>query len=367
MGDLFHLVDNGSEKSDASLEEESNAQNTHVFDSDTMGLDMLINPNYNSGNYNSNTCPINDDDESDGKTNIFASSEEEEGSDEEIIEKPKRAPQFSHTFKPVSYMESNINEEDINRQKTELLYQFDRLEKKGVKLPRQFTIESSLDDMKSTFERIKRDRERDTAVRTSGKWLVAAATGLEFMNNKFDPFDINLNGWSESVHESINDYDEIFEELNDKYHGPSKFPPEIRLMGSLAASAFFFHASNAMFKTATPDMNDVLNDNPDLKRQFAEASARKMGSQMPMGGMGSFFSSMLGGGVPMAAPPAPSGRMSGPSDLDNILANLESKNDIKDNISTATPSEISEMTDTNSIRNLMGRTRKNKNKKSINI
>ena len=40
---------------------------------------------------------------------------------------------------------------------------------------------------------------------------------LEFLNNKFDPFDIKLDGWSESVNESINDYDEVFEELAEKY------------------------------------------------------------------------------------------------------------------------------------------------------
>ena len=36
-----------------------------------------------------------------------------------------------------------------------------------------------------------------------------AAVGLEFLNNKFDPFSVNLDGWSESVND-IFDYDEIF-------------------------------------------------------------------------------------------------------------------------------------------------------------
>ena len=48
---------------------------------------------------------------------------------------------------------------------------------------------------------------------------MAAVTGLEFLNNKFDPFSVNLDGWSESVNESIFDYDEIFEELYAKYGG----------------------------------------------------------------------------------------------------------------------------------------------------
>ena len=36
--------------------------------------------------------------------------------------------------------------------------------------------------------------------------MMAFASGVEFMNSKFDPFDIKLDGWSESLHENLNDY-----------------------------------------------------------------------------------------------------------------------------------------------------------------
>ena len=38
-------------------------------------------------------------------------------------------------------------------------------------------------------------------------------SGVEFMNNRFDPFDLKLDGWSESVHENITDYKDIFAEF----------------------------------------------------------------------------------------------------------------------------------------------------------
>ena len=43
--------------------------------------------------------------------------------------------------------------------------------------------------------------------------MTAAITGIEYLNNKFDPFDVKLDGWSESINENITNYDEIFEEL----------------------------------------------------------------------------------------------------------------------------------------------------------
>ena len=39
-----------------------------------------------------------------------------------------------------------------------------------------------------------------------GKMLMACITGIEFLNGKFDPFNVKLDGWSESMNEGINDY-----------------------------------------------------------------------------------------------------------------------------------------------------------------
>ena len=102
--------------------------------------------------------------------------------------------------------------------------------------------------------------------------LIAFVTAIEFLNHKFDPADIKLDGWSESVHEGITDYDDIFEELHEKYKSKSKMAPELRLMLSLGGSAFMFHLTNTMFKSSLPGMEDVMRQNPDLMKQFAAAT-----------------------------------------------------------------------------------------------
>ena len=45
---------------------------------------------------------------------------------------------------------------------------------------------------------------------------MAVTSGVEYLNGKFDPFDIRLEGWSENMMENVGDYDEVFEELHDK-------------------------------------------------------------------------------------------------------------------------------------------------------
>lgn len=342
--------------------------------SNDMGLDMLLGDKF---------TPKEEESESDdGKTNVFGSSDEE-SEDGNVVHNTKRHDVVGEELNTYSFKPSSIfgasphsrSEDDINKEKSELLYQFDRMEKKGIKLPRMFTMDSSLDDMQSTYDRMKRDREMDASVQFQKKMLLACTTGIEFMNTRFDPFDIKLEGWSESVHESVEDYDEIFEELHEKYKYKSKMAPELKLLMTLGGSAFMFHLTNTMFKTSLPGMGDVLKQNPDLMRQFAAATANTMASSgNDPTGMSSVFSNMMGGVPERGQPPAPpKGRMSGPSDLDGIIASLETS-DRMETMSTVTPSEISEMTETNSIRHLLGessgkRSRKqtNGNKKTIDI
>lgn len=163
-------------------------------------------------------------------------------------------------------------------EKKEILYQMSRLEAKGCELPRKFTMQSDLEEMRSEYHRILREKEIDASVRFQRKMLMAMVTGVEFLNTRFDPFDVKLDGWSEQVHESINDYDDIFEELHEKYKSSGKkMAPELRLLMSLSGSAFMFHLTNSMFKSASlPGVEQVLRADPDLMKQFQSAAMQQM-------------------------------------------------------------------------------------------
>jgi len=104
------------------------------------------------------------------------------------------------------------NIQDEMTEKKEILYQFDRLRSKGVKVPYDFNMNSNIHEMRSSYERIKREREIDASVRFQRKMMMGFVTGCEFLNTRYNPFSVELDGWSEQVHESVDDYDDIFEE-----------------------------------------------------------------------------------------------------------------------------------------------------------
>ena len=111
------------------------------------------------------------------------------------------------------------------REKSSVLRKLEALEKKGAKLTKKYSMESSLDEMKGEYEMILADKAKANSCKFQGRMLMAAVTGIEFLNNRFDPFDIKLDGWSEQINENIDDYDEIFGELHEKYQSKATMAP----------------------------------------------------------------------------------------------------------------------------------------------
>jgi hypothetical protein len=166
---------------------------------------------------------------------------------------------------------------DIIKEKREILYQLSRLEAKGYAIPNNYNMQSDLQEMKQEYERIVRDKDIDASIRFQRKMLMAFVTGSEYLNTRYDPFAIKLEGWSEQVHENITDYDDIFEELHDKYKAKGKkMAPELRLFISLTGSAFMFHLTSKMFKESSiPGVEEVFKANPELMKQFQSAAAKQ--------------------------------------------------------------------------------------------
>jgi len=182
-------------------------------------------------------------------------------------------------------------EEEL-RQKKALLTKLQRLDGNGIG-GQKMNLANSLDDIKAEYEKRTDSRNLEASIRFQRNALMTFVTGVEMVNEKFGsrlPVKPRLKGWSESVHTNIEDFDEIFEELYDMYKDSAKMHPMVRLVGTLGVSATMYHLTNtAAERSGIPGMADVLNENPELQRQFAAAMMAKMG-----GGLGNFMSAASG-------------------------------------------------------------------------
>jgi len=230
----------------------------------------------NKINKNKKKYDDDDDEEEDDDDEEEGEDEEEDGEEDEEEEEDDEDGDIKSNSSGGS---NNIvkSKKDIIAEKREILYQLKRLEDKGYKIPNSYNMQSDLLEMKQEYNRIIRDKEIDSSVRFQRKMLMAFVTGTEYLNTRYDPFSIKLEGWSEQVHDNIVDYDDIFEELHEKYKSKGrKMPPELRLFISLSGSAFMFHLTSRMFKeSAIPGVEEVLKSNPSLMKEFQNAAAKQ--------------------------------------------------------------------------------------------
>ena len=165
-----------------------------------------------------------------------------------------------------------LTPEQESAKKTEGLTLLERMDRKGV-TGTKMTAANSLDEINAELAKRKDSKGLEASIRFQRSMLTTVTSGMEFLNSRYDPLGVALDGWSEQVNENIEDYDEIFEELYDKYKDKSKVAPEVRLIMSLGLSAAMCHVTNTMFKSRMPGMDDILRKNPELAKQMAKAAA----------------------------------------------------------------------------------------------
>jgi hypothetical protein len=262
----------------SSSEEET--ENTYTTESevmteeDTGDADRLLGNNHegDGDSDENNFDPFNNDEESGSSgsggdetsnegTNTTSQSGEETNA---TASSRRRPPQRQKTL------------DEINQEKQEMLYRLDRFEQNGFKASRKFNMTSNYDDIKFEYERIKKQRDVDKSIKFQRKILMAVSSGVEFLNGKFDPLNIKLDGWSESIYENLQEYDEVFEDLHEKYKEKVKVAPELKLLMMVGGSAFMFHLTNSLFKSKMPGLGDILQQNPELARNVQQAAMNSM-------------------------------------------------------------------------------------------
>jgi hypothetical protein len=205
-----------------------------------------------------------------------------------LFSNSQTAPLSSSSLAPAPA--PRLTAEEEKAEKSDLINKLQRLESKGIAVSRRYTMDNTLEEIKQEYARLVDSRNLEASLRFQRQALMSVVTGVEWLNGRFDPFDLKLDGWSESVHENVEDFDEIFEELYDKYKERGKMPPEARLVMALAGSGFMCHVSNTFLRSRMPSMDDVLRNNPEIARQMATAAAKQAGP-----GFGNFMSMAMGG------------------------------------------------------------------------
>ncbi len=246
--------------------------------------------------------------------------------------------------------------EEQMEKKQKYLEGLDKFRRRGMKVA-SLDINSPFEEVENEYNRHKRTVDVEASIQFSRKMLMACVTGLEYLNSRYDPLGLQLDGWSESVIEDIHNYDDVFEKLYDKYHTSFEMAPEFELLLMVAGSAFMYHLTNSMFKSAMPGAGSA--GNPDMmknmRRGVMGAMRGAFNGASNGGGVTGMMSGMFGGGGGGAAasrsqqpqqqqsnkagPPPPASSRSPRREMRAPSANMD---DLLNNLMDREPAEVSE-------------------------
>ena len=192
----------------------------------------------------SNPDKRHDESEEESEEDGTVASEEEEGSVGSDVD------EYSENGEDDEELSPSEGYASLEEEKQDLLYKLHRIKQKGVHISNKLSVYSDIRELRAEVNKIRKDAQIDSGLKMSKKALMAIVSGLEFLNNRYDPFEVELEGWSETVMLNVNDgdYDNCLERICEKYAGKSNTPPEIEILLTLAGSAMMFHITNSMFK-----------------------------------------------------------------------------------------------------------------------
>lgn len=235
----------------------------------------------------------------------------------------------------------------INEKKRKILGYFDRMQRRGRPPSRRFTMDDTLEDMEAEKKAMSNDNNMEFALKLMENVTLGIATVSEYGASAVPRAGIRLNGYSNSVNDTMEDFYPIFEEMWDKYQEVFNFGPEMKYVYLMMTTAYMTHMTNTFTQAYGPAAGDVMKENPELAKQFAAKymeksmgavhAARAAAAAAPapppaaprpaaapprdiLSEMASFLG-IPGGGPPNAMASKPK-TMSGPQNVDDILRNV---------------------------------------------
>lgn len=168
-----------------------------------------------------------------------------------------------------------LTPQQIRAKKSELLRKLSELKQKGYKLTQEYNFNSSIEDMECEYDLLKSMADKRNGLKLYKNLLLNACSVAEFLNDKYDPFSFQLSGWSEHMSVEVDSYEDVLEELYEKYKGRgSNLPPELKLLFLILASASAFHFSKAHL-SKMPGMDKVAQQAPSMINKMFNGNQQK--------------------------------------------------------------------------------------------
>ena len=204
-----------------------NEDNELLDDIDDLMKDDIMN-NYNKDDNNDNDVnnDNNDNDDINDINDDVEENKEQQSDPSEINPNDFKEILDNGEFDNLSPQQQRIIKYDL------LMKLADLVKTNGIQITTDYNMNSNYYDIKREYDYHVRVRGKKRTISTIYSGIICAAKGLEFLNNKFDPFGLNINGFTLNLESSREELLDVLMELYDKYLSTQgkEISPEMQLV-----------------------------------------------------------------------------------------------------------------------------------------
>lgn len=204
-----------------------NEDNELLDDIDDLMKDDIMN-NYNKDDNNDDDVnnDNNDNDDINDINDDVEENKEQQSDPSEINPNDFKEILDNGEFDNLSPQQQRIIKYDL------LMKLADLVKTNGIQITTDYNMNSNYYDIKREYDYHVRVRGKKRTISTIYSGIICAAKGLEFLNNKFDPFGLNINGFTLNLESSREELLDVLMELYDKYLSTQgkEISPEMQLV-----------------------------------------------------------------------------------------------------------------------------------------
>lgn len=202
-----------------------NEDNELLDDIDDLMKDDIMN-NYNKDDNNDDDVNNDNDDINDINDDTEENTKEQQSDPSEINPNDFKEILDNGEFDNLSPQQQRIIKYDL------LMKLADLVKTNGIQITTDYNMNSNYYDIKREYDYHVRVRGKKRTISTIYSGIICAAKGLEFLNNKFDPFGLNINGFTLNLESSREELLDVLMELYDKYLSTQgkEISPEMQLV-----------------------------------------------------------------------------------------------------------------------------------------
>jgi hypothetical protein len=168
--------------------------------------------------------------------------------------------------------DNKMSKEEIMLEKLKYLRLLAELQGLGIKISQNYNLNSDLEQMKNEYNLHREIRLKRNSVNLMKDGYLTIIKSLETLNASYDPFNLDLDGWSEIVASDTSDYCEVFGEIYEKYNKPGRgFAPELRLLLLMTGSAMSVQIAKSISGGGPKNIEKML-DNPEVLESLRKKS-----------------------------------------------------------------------------------------------